>query len=69
MNLLVQAVMAQIEDLARAKRLDRARVLSKVNHRGELVVALIIPPRTPGEWGPPHPTDRELKRQSRDKRS
>ena len=69
MNLLINSVMAQIGLLAAAKGFDGARVLSKVNRRGELVIALLIPPRTPGEWEPEGLQARELKRQSRQQRS
>ena len=50
MNLLINALKGELKDLAKAKGLDQARVLDKVNARGELVVAIIIPPRRPGEW-------------------
>jgi hypothetical protein len=69
MTLLVRAIMAQIGAIAVAKGFEGARVLSKVNRRGELVIALLIPPRTPGEWEPDGFQTRELKRQSRQQRS
>jgi hypothetical protein len=69
MNLLVHAIMAQIGAIAVAKGFEGARVLSKVNRHGELVIALLIPPRTPGEWEPEGLQARELKRQSRQQRS
>jgi hypothetical protein len=69
MNLLVHTIIAQIGALAAAKGFAGARVLSKVNRRGELVIALLIPPRTPGEWEPEGLQVRELKRQSRQQRS
>ena len=50
MNLLVNVLKNAMADLAKAKGLDRARVLDKVNARGELVVAIIVPPSRPGEW-------------------
>ena len=68
MNLAVRALMHQIEDLAHASGFERARVLSKVNHRGELVIGVLIPPRTAGEWTPPPQDVREQKRASREKR-
>ena len=43
MNLLINALKAQIADLARAKGVARPRVLDKVNARGEVVIALILP--------------------------
>jgi hypothetical protein len=50
MNLLVQALKLASDDLANAKGIANPRVLSKVNARGEMVIASIIPPRQPGEW-------------------
>lgn len=50
MNLLVNALKHALADLAKRHELSAARVDYKVNARGELVVALIIPPRRPGEW-------------------
>ncbi len=46
MNLLINALKAQIADLARAKGVARPRVLDKVNARGEVVIALILPRET-----------------------
>ncbi len=68
MNLLVRALMSQMGELARAKGFEQARVLSKVNKHGELVVAVLIPPRTVGEWGSPPVETREQKKESREKR-
>jgi hypothetical protein len=48
-TVLLRALMAQIHDLAKAKGFTESRVLHKVNARGELVIGLLIPPRTPGE--------------------
>jgi hypothetical protein len=53
MNLGVRSLMAKIETAAKAEGFHEVRVLFKVNAHGELVVACIIPPRTPHEWGPP----------------
>jgi hypothetical protein len=50
MNLLVNAIKLALADLAKEKGLKNARVLDKVNQRGELVIAIIIPPSRPGEW-------------------
>jgi len=50
MNLLLDHVKNAISDLAQAKGIKGARVLDKVNRRGDLVIALIIPPSRPGEW-------------------
>ncbi len=46
------------------------RVLSKVNARGDLVIALVVPQNVPGEWGDPtpEPSKREEKRASRERR-
>jgi hypothetical protein len=52
MNLLVNALKLALSDVATAKGLDKARVDYKTNKRGELVMALIIPSRRPGEWTP-----------------
>jgi hypothetical protein len=62
--------MAQIHDLAKARGFTESRVLHKVNARGELVMGLLIPPRTPGEWDEVGGVDaREAKRLERMKRS
>jgi hypothetical protein len=53
MNLLLNQVKTSIADLAKAKGLTGARVDHKTNARGELVIALIIPPSRPGEWKEP----------------
>jgi len=37
------AIERSIEEVARAKKLDGARVAHRVNARGELVIALILP--------------------------
>jgi hypothetical protein len=50
MNLLLNQVKHAIAELAKAKGLAHARVDHKVNDRGELVIALILPPSRPGEW-------------------
>jgi hypothetical protein len=68
MNLDVRALMSQIEALARDRGFERARVLSKVNGHGELVIGVLIPPRTLDEWGTPPKPSREQKRVSREKR-
>ena len=68
MNLMVRALMNQIEELAHARGFETVRVLSKVNHHGELVIGLLIPPRTLGEWGAPSKMTRDEKRASREKR-
>jgi len=47
-NLLVQQLKASIAELARRKGLVGARVLEKVNRYGEVVIALILPPRENG---------------------
>jgi hypothetical protein len=68
MNLMIRALMQQIEELARARGFERARVLSKVNHHGELVIGLLIPPRRLDEWGEPPKLTRDEKRANREKR-
>jgi hypothetical protein len=49
MNLLVNQLKSALADLAKAKELANARVDHKVNARGELVIAIIVPPSRPGE--------------------
>jgi hypothetical protein len=66
MNLAVRALMQQIEDAAKSQGFHEARVQFKTNASGELVVACIIPPRTPHEWGPP--ATREQRKASRESR-
>ncbi len=60
MNLLVNALKSQITELARAKGVARPRVLDKINARGEIVIALILP----GDTGGPEvrPSREEIKR-------
>lgn len=59
MNLLVNSLKAKIADLAKTEKgLENARVSYKVNAHGEMVIALIIPPRYPGEWDPPERSPR-----------
>jgi hypothetical protein len=70
LSLGVRALMSEIDGLAKARGFAQARVQAKVNVRRELVIALLIPARTPDEWGPPTPSagDREAKRLARDRR-
>ena len=64
MNLLVTSLKAQIEDLARAKGVARPRVLDKVNARGEIVIALILP----GDLGGPDTASaREERKKARER--
>jgi hypothetical protein len=66
----VRALVAQAHELAKKLGFAGARVDVKVNARGELVVGILIPPRTPDEWGPPSSFDRrEAGRLARMKRS
>jgi hypothetical protein len=51
LSLGVRVLMGAIEALAKSKGFADVRVLPKVNARGELVLGVIIPPRTPREWG------------------
>jgi|HubBroStandDraft_1064217.scaffolds.fasta_scaffold117285_2 hypothetical protein len=72
MNLTIAArvLMGQIDDLAKKVGFLAARVDVKVNAHGELVIAVLIPPRTPDEWGPPSTFDRrEAARLARQQRS
>ena len=50
MNLLVNQLKLAMDDLVKAKGLKGARVDHKVNAKGELVLAIIVPPSRPGEW-------------------
>ena len=68
MNLDIRVLMSQIEELARARGYEKARVLSKVNRHGELVIGVLIPPRTLDEWGTQAAETREQKRLSRERR-
>jgi hypothetical protein len=43
-NLLVWSLQAAIGELARARHVPKFRVDYKVNARGEIVIALILPP-------------------------
>jgi hypothetical protein len=56
-SLLAKALASNIQELARAKHLDRARVATKVNAKGELVIALILPP-DPMQIPPPESVPR-----------
>jgi hypothetical protein len=49
MSLFMNQVKNAIAELAERKSLTSARVDHKVNAKGELVIALIIPPSKPGE--------------------
>ena len=50
-DLLVNAIKGRLYGVIEQSGLkDKARVDYKTNKRGELVMAIIIPPSTPGEW-------------------
>jgi hypothetical protein len=69
LSLGVQVLMNDITGLAKAKGFEHARVQAKVNVRGELVIAVLIPPRVPDEWGSPPPLNlREVKKLARERR-
>jgi hypothetical protein len=53
LTLGLRTLMSQIDGLAKSHGFSKARVDAKVNRRGELVIAVLIPPRTLDEWGPP----------------
>ena len=36
--------------VARSSGFDAARVVARVNDHDELVISIVVPPRTPGEW-------------------
>jgi hypothetical protein len=50
MSAMVEAVISGIESLATSKGFSYFRAGLKVNAKGDLVVALILAPRRPGEW-------------------
>jgi hypothetical protein len=50
MNLLVNTLKLALAQVAKAKGLKDARIVHKVNERGEMVIAIILPPSRPGEW-------------------
>jgi hypothetical protein len=50
MSLLITSLMHVLRDVATAKGLTKARVDRKVNRKGELVVAIIVPEAFPGQW-------------------
>jgi hypothetical protein len=67
-NLGLRALMNRFEEAARERGYPTARGAWKVNARGELVIALIIPPRTPGEWDDEPRATREQKKAAREAR-
>jgi hypothetical protein len=67
LTLGVQALMSAIGELAKARGIEGS-VRPKVNAYGELVIALIIPPRHPGEWTDAPAQSREEKATAREKR-
>jgi len=67
MNLLTRRAKADLEKLVEQLQLKGARVSHKVNARGELVLAVIIPPAYPGEWSS-ETSSRDEKRQRRGER-
>jgi hypothetical protein len=51
MNLLVNAIKGRLYDVIEQSGLQgKARIDYKTNKKGELVMAIIIPPSRPGEW-------------------
>ena len=54
----VRVLMGQMADSAHKMGFSSSRVDVKVNARGELVIAVLIPPRHPDEWGPPSTFDK-----------
>jgi hypothetical protein len=69
LSLGVRVLMQQLENLAKSSGFPKARVLPKLNVRGELVLGVILPPATPGEWGEAPRDRREEKRLARQRRS
>lgn len=65
----VRVLMGQIADSAQKMGFSSSRVDVRVNARGELVIAVLIPPRHPDEWGPPTADRGEAVRVARHRRS
>jgi hypothetical protein len=66
----VRVLMGQIADSAKKMGFSSSRVDVRVNARGELVIAVLVPPRHPDEWGPPTTFDRgQAVRLARSRRS
>ncbi len=65
----VRVLMGQIADSAQKVGFSSSHVDVKVNARGELVIAILIPPRHPDEWGPPTIDRGEAVRLTRHRRS
>jgi hypothetical protein len=64
----LKAFVDRVSELAKERGIAQARVAWKRNARGELVIAVIVPPSYPGEWDDePVPTREQLKAQ-REKR-
>jgi hypothetical protein len=49
-------LIAKVEQAAHAAGFVKVRVLTKVNAQGELVIALLIPPRYEHNWDSSHET-------------
>ena len=65
----VRVLMGQIANSAQKMGFSSSRVDVRVNARGELVIAVLIPPRHPDEWGPPSTFDeRQAARTARHQR-
>jgi hypothetical protein len=47
MNLILNALVVGLHELARGRGLEKFRVSHKRNARGELVIALIVSPKEP----------------------
>jgi hypothetical protein len=65
----MRVLMGQIADSAKKLGFAASRVDAKVNARSELVIAVLIPPRHPDEWGPPTFDRGEAVRVARHRRS
>ncbi len=62
-------LMGQMADSAQKMGFSSSRVDVRVNARGELVIAVLIPPRHRDEWGSPSTFDmREVARVARHQR-
>jgi hypothetical protein len=74
MNWLAKAVndtIADLNEIAKARQLTHAKIAAKVNAKGELVIAMILPSNYAAAWveGDSHtPPTREAKRLARVRR-
>jgi hypothetical protein len=68
LTLGLKAFVDRVEAFAKERGIAQARVAWKRNARGELVIAIIIPPSYPGEWDDDPVPPREQLKAQREKR-